>query len=605
MRIVIFFLSFIICSCGNAELVTVNRTQVQNEKPTDLERKTIENPEYSKGDVTSLYIQAANFGAKGDAIQLVDFSVKGNELRSNSALFTDADRGKIVSIASAGGGGQHLLSTIYKVINPTTVLLNDRALNNVSNVMGSYGTDNIIPLQDAINASIKGGLDLRVNEGVYLIGDINSKTKQTSLRIEMTQSGQSFKLIGAGKNKTVFRELDGKTQRFGRYTKIFYHYLNNKNNINEIELSDFSIDKNGRSLTKIPSSLYEWEQAHGWSWASSKNAPERIESIKLKNLEIIDKIGAGINFSAASTKVGRVIIENITEKDFNGYNRPNLKYGQRGDLEISCFSDNILMENLDLRYIQVEPVASSVSTRERQRHAIMRNSTISTIEYTEGDYGDPMYSSLKVDNVTSTDFVVRSIRFEAVNSTLTIKRLLNSVDGVFDNCKILLPYDINSNTIKSVNASYLTTLGKIKNKILFNNCSFTIDSNNKNIIPKGFAIYPSSKVMDVTLNSISITNSTFDKRLEGSIYAYGNGEWNLSNNKLAGKKTIITGGSYGVYASALNLSNNTIDELSSGSIYVNNNNQLWTIDFSRENKAVEERLKLKKPGIFEPRQIKK
>ena len=605
MRIVIYFFSFIICSCGNAELITVNRTQVQNKKPTDLEQKTIEDPGYSKGDVTSSYIQASDFGAKGDAIQLVDFSIKGNELKSNSALFTNEDRGKIVSIASAGDDGQHLLSTIYKVVNTTTVILNDRALNNVSNVMGSYGTDNITSLQDAINASIKGGLDLHVTEGVFLIGDINSKTKQTSLRIEMTQSGQSFKLIGAGKNKTVFRELDGKTQRLGRYTKIFYHYLNNKNNIDEIELSDFSIDKNGRSLTKVPSSLYEWEQAHGWSWASSKNAPEKIESIKLKNLEIIDKIGAGINFSAASTKVGRVIIENITEKDFNGYNRSDLKYGQRGDLEISCFSDNILMENLDLRYIQVEPVESSVSTKERQRHAIMRNSTINTIEYTEGDYGDPMYSSLKVDNVTSTDFVVRSIRFEAVNSTLTIKRLINSVDGIFDNCIISLPYDPISNTIKSVNASYLTTLGKIKNKIIFNKCSFSIASQDKDIRPKGFAINPSSKVNNLELNSITLQYCIFDERLEGSIYGYGNGRWNLLNNELAGHKQVIVGGGYSSYVSSINLSNNIISSSSSGSLFINNNNSLWSLDLSKENNNLIRRLKLKKPGKFEPQQIKK
>lgn len=604
-RFFLIFLGLFINSCGNAELLTVNSSQVQHvpQATTTVNRSKLE-VEVINIKNTEI-IRAENFGAKGDGIQLFDFTVIGNELRSNSALFTNDDIGKIVSIANAGDDGEHLLSTIYKVINSNTVILNDSASKNVANEMGSYGTDNIIPLQSAIDKAIQVNKPLYVEEGVFLIGDVNSNTKQTSLRVEMKQSGQSFRLIGAGKSKTIFREIDGKTQRFGRYTKIFYHYLNNPNNIDSIELSDFSLDKNGRSLTKTPSSLYEWEQAHCWSWAASKNAPKQIGSIVLKNLEIIDKIGSGINFSAASTNVGQVVIENITEKGFKGYSRSNLKYGQRGDLEISCFSDNILMENLDLRYIQIEPVKSSVSTKEKQRHAVIKNSSINTIEYTEGDYGDPLYSSLTIDNVTSTDFVVRSIRFKAVNSTLTIKRLINSVDGVFDNCTISLPYDVTSNSIKSVNASYLRTLGKIKNKTLFNNCSFSIDSQDKDIRPKGFAIYPSSKVKDITLNSITITNSTFDKRLEGSIFAYGNGEWNLVNNKLAGKKTIITGGGYGVYASALNLTNNTIDEFSSGSIYINNNNPLWTIDFSKESPAVIERLKLKKPGVFESRQIKK
>lgn len=592
MIIILFFLIF--NSCGNTQLLSVDESAVKNDSPIIAT---------GNDDESQSHIMAKNYGAKGDALQLSDFTLNGDILSSPTVSFTRLDIGKSVSIAFAGKNAEHLVSTITSIIDNNKVKIADKAYKDVVNVQGSYGTDNIVHLQKAIDAAIKLDKVLFVDKGVYLIGDRNPITGNTSLRITMNRPNQSFKLMGAGKNKTIFREIDGKTQRLGRYTKIFYHYLNNSNNINSIELSDFALDKNGRSLSKNPSTPYAWEQAHGWSWAASKSGPNLINKIVIRNIEIIDKIGAGINFSSSNVLVNDVVIQNITERNFNGSTKGAINYGQRGDLEISCFSPSIIMKELDLRYIQIEPVRSMSAIRGRERHVTIKNSIIQTLDYTESDNGNPLYSSLTVDSLVSSNFLVRSIRFSVNNSTLSVKNLINSVDGSFKNCNFLLFYDSETNKVKPINNSYLKTLGNIKNNTTYDNCSFIIDDSNPSIKPIGNAFTASSKVTSLDNNTIIIQNCTFDERLESIVNAYGNGSWTFINNKLSGRDKIIIGGSYGVYTSQITLENNTITNNSQGEIFVNNNNDLWTIDLSQENEEITQRLRLKKPKSFKKNQI--
>lgn len=600
IRILAVLVSVLINSCGNTQLVTIDENKIDTEMQTPSGKVT---KDVVTNATSSLRIHASDYGAKGDAIQLADFRAEGDIVLSESANFNNADVGKIISIAYAGQNDEHLVTSIKRVLDSKRVQVRDKASKNVTNSLGSYGTDNIVYLQNAIDASIAKNRTLYVEEGIYLIGDINEKTKKTALSIEMTLPGQSFKMKGAGKKKTIFREIDGKTQRIGRYTKIFYHYLNNPNDINLIELSDFSLDKNGRSLTKNPPSLYTWEQAHCWSWAGSKNAPNKIEGIIIKNLEIIDKIGAGINFSSFETRVGSVYIDNITQTGFLGNSHLKTKYGQRGDLEISCFSNAILMENLDLGYMQIEPVNRFTATKDKQRHATIRNSIINTLEYTEGDNGDAFYSSLTADNITSTNFVVRSLKFKISNSTLSVKRLINSVDGNFYNCKFLLPYDKQVNEIKPINNSYLSTLGKIKNKIIYDKCSFMIDNTNINLLPKGYAMTASSKVDQLGLNTIVVKNSLFDKRLEGTANTYGNGTWSFFNCELSGREDLFITGGYSRYIGQLFLSNNKLALKTSAGIRIQNNNDLWSINLGDEDPDIANRLKFKRPGKYNRDQI--
>ncbi|GER59186.1 hypothetical protein ULMA_12940 [Patiriisocius marinus] len=535
-------------------------------------------------------INASVYGCKGDGVQLNDFSLSGNVLTSSSASFSSLDTGKTVSIANAGENGEHLLSTIKTIISPNKVLLTNKAASNVLNVMGSYGTDNIRFIQKAVDAAIAQQKTLRFDPGVFLIGDYNINTKTSVIKIAINNPGDNVVIVGSGKHKTIFRELDGKTQRKGRYTKIFYHYLKDSPNVGAIVLSDFSLDKNGRSLTKNPESIYTWEQAHAWSWAGHKNGAEFIDSIHISNIEIVDKIGGGINFSSSGTRVNHFTLEKISESRFKS-NTNEVFYAARGDLEISCFSDDIVIKNVDLTYVQLEPVRSKKSTLENNRYCEVTDSSIDTIEYTEDGIEGLGVNVLKMNNITTKNFRNHGVEFLVENSTISAPHTINSINGNFVNCKFLLKYDASENKVKPINATYFRNISS-NNSITFSNCEFIIDSELTTIKPKGYALFSSSKISDILINEITVDNCTFDKRLQSSINAYANGKWTIKNSTLAGSSVAIQAGGYEEYYSEVNLSNNNYSQVLDNAklLNINNHNSLWKVKGSEKNKNFSSRI---------------
>ena len=535
-------------------------------------------------------INASVYGCKGDGVQLNDFSLSGNVLTSNSAKFYSLDIGKTVSIANAGENGEHLICTIKTIVSPNKVLLKDRAASSVSNVMGSYGTDNIRFIQKAVDAAITQQKTLRFDPGVFLIGDYNIDTKTSVIKIAINNPGDNVVIVGSGKHKTIFRELDGKTQRKGRYTKIFYHYLKDSPNVGTIVLSDFSLDKNGRSLTKNPESIYTWEQAHAWSWAGHKNGADFIDSIYISNIEIVDKIGGGINFSSSGTRVNHFILDKISESRFKS-NTNEVFYAARGDLEISCFSDDIVIKNVDLTYVQLEPVRSKISTIENNRYCEVTDSSIDTIEYTEDGIEGLGVNVLKMNNITTKNFRNHGVEFLVENSTIGAPHTINSINGFFRNCKFLLKYDASENKVKPINATYFRNISS-NNSITFSNCEFIIDSKLTTIKPKGYALFSSSKISDISINEITVDNCTFDKRLEGSINAFANGRWVIKNSILAGTGVVFLVGGYKEYYSEVNLSNNNYSQVLDNAKLLNiyNHNTLWKVEGYEKNKNFSSRI---------------
>ena len=526
-------------------------------------------------------ISVEEFGALGDAVQRSDFTITGNRLSASEPIFTRGDIGKIYSIARAGLDSEHLVGKLVQFIDARTMIMDQTAIRNVENELGSFGTDNMNPIQKAFDYVISKNMVLSLPAGTYLIGDKNPETNELAVQIKMTRPNQDLIVKGAGKNKTIIRELDGKTQRFGRYTKLFYHYLKDSPDVGIVSFSDLSFDKNGRSLTKPPKTLYEWEQAHCLTWAagSREQSAKKINKIYLENIEIIDKIGAGINYSSGPTQVTSLYAYNITEKDFRGDVREGIKYGQRGDLEISCFSEDIKIDNCVLHYIQIEPVKRYSSDAQNKRVCKIMNSTIHSIEYTESDNKDPRYSRVELDNVISERFLARSITFLVKNSDIKIPELINSVDGIIKDTRIRIPYDKTKNKVKPVNCSFLRTIGQVNNLVRFENCSFDIESSDSTILPTGFALSASAKVKDLSMNKVIVDNCTFDERLQYSIDAYANGTWELKNNRFAGKYQAVIVGGYKDFVSDVTLDNNNYSRLKSGTsqIRLNNNNALWKL----------------------------
>lgn len=160
-RILAVLVSVIINSCGNTQLVTIDENKVDTKMQT-LSDKVKE--DVVTNATSSLRIKASEYGAKGDAIQLADFRVEGDIVLSESANFNNSDVGKIMSIAYAGQNDEHLVTSIRRVLDSKRVQVRNKAFKNVINSLGSYGTDNIVYLQNAINASIAKRLKLQKPE---------------------------------------------------------------------------------------------------------------------------------------------------------------------------------------------------------------------------------------------------------------------------------------------------------------------------------------------------------------------------------------------------------------------------------------------------------
>lgn len=114
------------------------------------------------------------YGAKGDGVILEDGSINAGSstFNSASAIFTEADTGKIIGILGAGTAGVTLISSIISFNSEHSVNLQNAAVTGVSNAHSTYGTDDAAALTAFFLA--RQGLSGAFNEGsTYL-----SSTKQ-------------------------------------------------------------------------------------------------------------------------------------------------------------------------------------------------------------------------------------------------------------------------------------------------------------------------------------------------------------------------------------------------------------------------------------------
>jgi hypothetical protein len=588
--------------------------------------------------ITNGKVNVSSFGAKGDGVQLDDWSCSlSGVISSPSVNFTQKDIGKIVSIDD--GLNSHIVSTIVSVdLIENTAQLANAETSLVVNKLGSYGTDNIKPFQDAFDYAILNNLKLHCPEGVFLIGDVNPDTGKNSIRFNFTKPNQNLNFEGAGKGLCIIREIDGKTQRMGRYTKIFYHYLNTPFSVGHISLSSFTLDKNARSLTVNPFSDFEWEQSHAISWAGAANGVDLVQSLTVRDVETYDCSGAGINWSSSPTKLGSGVFKNLTRQtesydvrdefvllgsydattntpDLSGIvanngerykvsvagtqmgqtfavkdqvvftnggwfkvaagrltNKNGILLGQRCDLEISPYSENIFIDSCKLDCAQIEPV--NVASKANPRGVKVVNCNIFTFQYTENNASDQSYCNINITNLISKNFLVRNCNYSVMNSVLTVNEIITARNGFFQGCTFLVPYDSDTNTIQGFQAGYLTTIG-LPNKTKFLNCDFLIDSDDPLVSPDGFVLRRISSAIE--LSTVIVEGCYFDVRLQRNVDAHAGGIWIFKNNTFSGSYRSILVGSFGSQTSHVRFENNDFSAVVSEPIHLQNNNFLWEL----------------------------
>lgn len=523
-------------------------------------------------DSTESVININKFGVFGDGLQLSDWSVNGNQISSPSVNFSASDIGKIFSIADAGADNEHLVGYITSIVSDTVATVDIQATTNVSNKLGSYGTENTDKIKDAFDFAMNNNIKLYAPEGVYLIGKANDR----GVQFNATKEGANLYLEGAGEGLTIFRDLDGRTQRQGRFTKMFYMYLNNTNNFGNVCFKGFTLDKNGRSLTKSPVTEFNWEQAHCFGLAQFTTTSEKVGGFCFEDIEIYDKIGAGISASS-SQYFKKVRFSNITFNVFNGYEGV-AQYGQRADIEASMFSDDIKIDKVSINYLQIEPVDQFKTTFEKRRNVTITNSFIEILEYTELGDAENDYHVLSLSNVTSKNFTIRGATLYAVNCDLLIKNLINSVNGSILNSTVRIPYDDTTNTITSLQCEYLLGSPNQPNNFTFEKVKFLIDSNDSNILPTN-PLLTSGNFTDAqnASNIITIIGCTFDDRCDIAIDAYGGGIWHIKNNMIGSQSVGVQCGAFSSFKSEVYLNDNDYNNCVFRSVFLRNSNALWVL----------------------------
>lgn len=431
----------------------------------------------------------------------------------------------------------------------------------------TYADDLKAYIQKAIDYCVLNNKKLNVPAGGYMF----DPAYVPIYLINHWGANKNLIMEGAGQGLSIFKEKTGASIAGGRFTKMFYLYYGLAGFVGDfghIKFSGITFDKNA-STSINDKGLYEYEQAHIIGAAGSGTV--NIKSVQFDDLELKDKIGAGINFSSApNVKIRKVLCSNVFSRNHPKVtNSGDGTFGQRGCLEFGTNIDTVDIVNCDVIYAQIEPVIASSPTL--QRFANVSGGKIDSFEWT--DKGG--YSFANVVNLTCSDkFLVRGVNVNATNSTLMIRE--NITEGIvkITGGTILLKYDATTNAISQFvhgTATGYTDYGEL----WLSNLDIKINSPDSAILPTGAAITGGTAGLKGSRKRY-LNNVKFDPRLEQSIDAYGNGDWKITNCDLYGRTFHVgIGGTGTVRGGNVELANNNY--LGAGSkVQVYKNNALWS-----------------------------
>lgn len=403
--------------------------------------------------------------------------------------------------------------------------------------------DNIAPyMQKAVDYCTANNKELYCPAGGYMI-DPATHTNVGVYLINNWGRDKSLIVTGAGQGLTVFREKAGATNIGGRYTKMFYVQCglgtSFVGDFGHIKFSNMSFDKNGRSNTnplrqaKIDAGLpittaerFPYEQAHIFSLAGKGTV--NLETVLFENIELIDKIGGGLNFSSSQ----ELYIRKITMNNVISRNNSKVEiwgddtFGTRGCLEFGTNIGIVDLNNCDVEYAQIEPVIPSSPTL--RRHSNVSGGRIDAFEWT--DKGG--YSYANVVNLTcSYKLLTRGINLNATGCTFRVPDFFKEGTIRMNLCTILLPYDSETNTVTPL---YHHNIGteQAYGEFWLSNSSINIDSPDPDVRPTGYGMTGGTGMRGGRKRFLD--NVKFDSRLEMSIDAYRNGDWKISNCDLYG-----------------------------------------------------------------------
>jgi len=440
-------------------------------------------------------------------------------------------------------------------------------------------TDDYDAIQTAIDFAIQTSVALFAPSGTYIIGSGSADTALSPAIYlsNLTASGQGLTLFGEGRGKTIFKEADGKTRTGGRYTKMFYCWLDDPESrgykFGFFTFSDITFDKNGRS-NFAPPTLYEWEQSHIIQWAGS--GVDTVAGVSFDRCEFLDKTAACINISSTPTEFDSVLIT-----DCQSVNHPTAlsgEWGHRGCYEFGADTRHTVLTGSTGLYTQIEPVTASGPSRVR-RYRISNCHFEHALEFT--DSGG--YSYVDVSSTTCVaKLLVRGMWATITNSRFSVPDYFTAYGMNITNSVITLPL-----VDKVVKPLYIFGMNGVKTRVVVSNSDFRIDSLSTKLVTRGFALQGVLKTTPDEMPEVFIDNCLFDERLAGTLNGYQGGHWVLSNCKMAGTEEAVRSGSYSNFLSHIELNNCDFGAVTGKYLRTYRNNDLWTLKINGNYRASE------------------
>jgi hypothetical protein len=440
-------------------------------------------------------------------------------------------------------------------------------------IKGDGITNDSAGIQKLFDASIADGVPAYFPAGTYIIDPAVN-----IVYLNFTQDGQSLRVFGAGRGITVFKERDDATKVSGRYTKMFYLYFNSSVQIDEISFEDVTFDKNGASNGAPPAGAgsFEWEQAHVLQIAGNWGAgiTPYIRSFSWVRVAGRDKVAAFLNV-AVQMQIGRVVLEDFYEDAWSGL------FGERGDLEITCWSKDVTFDKVQARYIQTEPIAGYEAGPGKEKHFRYSNCRIRVLQINEPDSAADYASAMLVNCEMWAEFSTRGISVQMDNCTWRHNLAHWAKRGTFANCTIRLPY--NAGAPGTVSPLIVQARAGYPQLWQLSNCEFVLDSLDQTVRPTGRAIGINSSAKMTTKGELVVRadHCTFDPRFEGIVDAYGVGEYHVRNSKLACHGVAFLVGGISTYIGELHLEGNDYRGcVGANLINLYRGNELWELRFN-------------------------
>jgi hypothetical protein len=454
--------------------------------------------------------------------------------------------------------------------------------------IGDGVADDTLAVQAAVTYCVQNRKALFVPAGTYII---RPATNGTVYLNKLTADYQGLTMFGEGRGKSIFKEGDGETAAGGRYTTMFYCWLDdpasNAFKYGTYSFRDLTFDKNGISNGVAPTS-YEWEGAHIIKFQGNAGTAS-IDALTFERIELIDKVGAGIVAGPSDVQCRSLVLRDIQSTRHAGLAAGN--YGGKGCIEVAIDSEITVIEDVNVLYSQIERTDTYDVARLARFN--VSNSKIDTFEYTYTGTGVTSGNSnvfIEASGMTCTEkFLVRGVQINVSNSRLAIKFAseLYPINMVATACQFLLPYNSGTFVVTSLYVNRPATW-TVAPKVKFIGCDVLINSDTVDATTTGYLVR--SNLVSTIPAEITFDSCYFDKRAYGVATPYSQGgDYTFVNCKMAAVAAgrAIHAGTYSTYVNSVKLIDCDFSNVAGTDLYVQQGATGYTLKVTGDYSAAD------------------